>query len=93
MSSFLVENAGAWEIEPSEIVLGRRIGKGSYGEVHRCTWLRTEVAVKRFLEQDLLSQQLQEFRCAVSLSAHMLLHEAQCFGQGARLMALLWVGS
>ena len=40
-------------IDPSEILLGERIGIGSFGEVHRALWRGTEVAVKRILDQDI----------------------------------------
>lgn len=49
----------AWEIDPSEITLGQRIGIGSYGEVYKGLWRGTEVAVKRFLEQNLSPQLVQ----------------------------------
>ena len=39
------------EIDPHEVTLGPRIGIGSYGEVYKGTWRGTEVAVKRFIEQ------------------------------------------
>ena len=45
-----------WELLPSELSLGPRIGIGSFGEVHRGTWRHTDVAVKRLLEQDLSPQ-------------------------------------
>jgi hypothetical protein len=49
----------AWEIDPVEITLGQRIGIGSYGEVYKGMWRGTEVAVKRFLEQNLSPQLVQ----------------------------------
>lgn len=55
------DDAAEWEIEASEIELGPRIGIGSYGEVFRGSWRHTDVAVKRFLEQD-LSPQLMAVR-------------------------------
>ena len=50
------ENSAEWEIEADELELGPRIGIGSFGEVFRGTWRHTDVAVKRFLEQDLSPQ-------------------------------------
>ncbi len=55
------DDAAEWEIDASEIELGPRIGIGSYGEVFRGSWRHTDVAVKRFLEQD-LSPQLMAVR-------------------------------
>jgi tRNA A-37 threonylcarbamoyl transferase component Bud32 len=68
----LDDAAGAWEIDPHEVTLGPRIGIGSYGEVYKGTWRGTEVAVKRFLEQQDLSPQLvQEFRDEVAMMARL----------------------
>jgi serine/threonine-protein kinase CTR1 len=47
-------------------VLGQRIGIGSYGEVYKAMWRGTEVAVKRFLEQN-LSPQLVQVRWSSSM--------------------------
>jgi hypothetical protein len=68
----LDDAAGAWEIDPHEVTLGPRIGIGSYGEVYKGTWRGTEVAVKRFIEQQDLSPQLvQEFRDEVAMMARL----------------------
>lgn len=40
-------NADIKQINPAEIVLGERIGKGSFGQVFRGTWRGTQVAVKK----------------------------------------------
>lgn len=55
-ASAAADEADEWEIEYSELVLGQRIGIGSYGEVFKANWRQTDVAVKRFLEQDLSPQ-------------------------------------
>jgi hypothetical protein len=68
---FDVAHAGAWEIDPTEITLGPRIGIGSYGEVYKGTWRGTEVAVKRFLEQNLSPQLVQEFKDEVDIMARL----------------------
>jgi hypothetical protein len=68
----LDDAAGAWEIDPHDVTLGPRIGIGSYGEVYKGTWRGTEVAVKRFIEQQNLSPQLvQEFRDEVAMMARL----------------------
>ena len=54
-------------IAADEIQLGERIGIGSYGEVHRGLWRGTEVAVKRFLDQDLSQHLMREFETEVDL--------------------------
>ncbi|XP_010428298.1 PREDICTED: serine/threonine-protein kinase EDR1-like isoform X2 [Camelina sativa] len=55
------------EILWEEITLGERIGLGSYGEVYRGDWHGTEVAVKKFLDQDLSGEALEEFRSEVRI--------------------------
>lgn len=51
--------ADEWEIDATEIELGPRIGIGSFGEVYRGSWRHTDVAVKRFLEQDICLQLME----------------------------------
>ncbi|KAK6921312.1 Serine-threonine/tyrosine-protein kinase, catalytic domain [Dillenia turbinata] len=53
------------DIQWNEINLGERIGLGSYGEVYRGEWHGTEVAVKRFLDQDISGESLEEFKSEV----------------------------
>ncbi|PWA74275.1 serine-threonine/tyrosine-protein kinase catalytic domain-containing protein [Artemisia annua] len=48
----------AWE----DITIGERIGLGSYGEVYRGDWHGTEVAVKKFLDQEITVESLEEFK-------------------------------
>ena len=60
-----------WEIEADELELGPRIGIGSFGEVYRGTWRHTDVAVKKFLEQD-LSPQLMQVRLSWHCSFCMM---------------------
>ena len=55
-------------ILPHEILLGERVGIGSFGEVHRGLWRgTTEVAVKRILDQDLSDTILEEFALEVDI--------------------------
>ncbi|KAJ8560609.1 hypothetical protein K7X08_022469 [Anisodus acutangulus] len=55
------------EIPWEDIALGERIGLGSYGEVYRGEWHGTEVAVKKFLDQDITGESLEEFRSEVRI--------------------------
>ncbi|KAK4844808.1 hypothetical protein QYF36_024655 [Acer negundo] len=55
------------EIPWEEITLGERIGLGSYGEVYRGDWHGTEVAVKRFLDQGISGESLEEFKSEVRI--------------------------
>lgn len=50
------EELDEWEIPAEELEMGPRIGIGSFGEVHRGTWRHTDVAIKKFLEQDFSPQ-------------------------------------
>eukprot|EP00879_Flechtneria_rotunda_P007398 GHRR01007760.1.p1 GENE.GHRR01007760.1~~GHRR01007760.1.p1 ORF type:complete len:799 (+),score=316.22 GHRR01007760.1:393-2789(+) len=67
----MVAAHAAWEIDPFEITLGQRIGIGSYGEVYKGIWRGTEVAVKKFLEQNLSPQLVQEFKDEVDIMARL----------------------
>ncbi|KAG9148443.1 hypothetical protein Leryth_016918 [Lithospermum erythrorhizon] len=55
------------EIPYEDITLGERIGIGSYGEVYHGDWHGTEVAVKRFLDQGITSESLEEFKSEVRI--------------------------
>ncbi|XP_044478109.1 serine/threonine-protein kinase EDR1-like [Mangifera indica] len=55
------------EIQWEDLVLGERIGLGSYGEVYHADWKGTEVAVKKFLDQDFSGAALAEFKREVKI--------------------------
>ncbi|GLC38611.1 hypothetical protein PLESTB_000452300 [Pleodorina starrii] len=59
------------EIPPEELTFQNRIGIGSYGEVYRGTWRGTEVAIKRFLEQNLSPVTIKEFRDEVMIMSKL----------------------
>ncbi|XP_068658358.1 probable serine/threonine-protein kinase SIS8 [Aristolochia californica] len=68
MKSYItLDDVSEWEIQWEDIILGDRIGLGSYGEVYRGEWHGTEVAVKRFLDQDISGDALAEFRSEVRI--------------------------
>lgn len=56
-----------WEIQWDDLQIGDRIGIGSYGEVFHADLNGTEVAVKRFLDQDLTGDALVQFKCEVEI--------------------------
>ncbi|XP_054821533.1 probable serine/threonine-protein kinase SIS8 isoform X2 [Prosopis cineraria] len=60
-SDSALDDVAEYEIPWEDITLGERIGLGSYGEVYRGEWHGTEVAVKRFLDQDISGESLEEF--------------------------------
>lgn len=62
----LVEVA-EWEIPWEDLQVFERIGIGSYGEVFRAEWNSTEVAVKRFMNQDISGDALDQFKCEVEI--------------------------
>ncbi|GJN00225.1 hypothetical protein PR202_ga17640 [Eleusine coracana subsp. coracana] len=61
-SDIALDDVAEFEIQWEEITLGERVGLGSFGEVYRGEWHGTEVAVKKFLQQDITSDALEEFR-------------------------------
>lgn len=67
----VLDDVAEWEIPWEDIIIGERIGLGSYGEVYRGDWHGTEVAVKKFLNQDISGDALEEFRSEVRLMRRM----------------------
>ncbi|WOK99183.1 serine/threonine-protein kinase EDR1 [Canna indica] len=63
----MLDDVAEWEIPWEHLVIGERIGLGSYGEVYRADWNGTEVAVKKFLDQDFYGDALDEFRSEVRI--------------------------
>ncbi|GJN22252.1 hypothetical protein PR202_gb09804 [Eleusine coracana subsp. coracana] len=66
-SEIALEEIAEFEMQWEEIAIGERIGLGSFGEVYRGEWHGTEVAVKKFLQQDISSDALEEFRTEVRI--------------------------
>lgn len=66
ISPFLGD-ASSWEISWEELQIGERIGIGSYGEVYHAEWNATEVAVKKFMDQDISGDALTQFKCEVEI--------------------------
>ncbi|KAJ4821588.1 Protein kinase superfamily protein [Rhynchospora pubera] len=50
-----------WNIDSSELTIGTRVGIGFFGEVFRGIWNGTDVAIKVFLEQDLTTENMEDF--------------------------------
>ncbi|XAR70799.1 Non-specific serine/threonine protein kinase [Bertholletia excelsa] len=55
------------EILWEDLQIGERVGIGSYGEVYRADWNGTEVAVKKFMNQDISGDALVQFKCEVEI--------------------------
>ena len=56
-----------WEIDIHDIHFGPRIGRGAYGEVFKCVYRETDVAVKLFIDQDFSDKVLEAFRKEVDI--------------------------
>ncbi|XP_044464096.1 serine/threonine-protein kinase EDR1-like isoform X2 [Mangifera indica] len=63
----LLMEVAEWEIPWEDLQIGERIGIGSYGEVYHADWNGTEVAVKKFLNQDFSGDALMQFKCEVDI--------------------------
>ncbi|XP_043690935.1 serine/threonine-protein kinase EDR1 [Telopea speciosissima] len=63
----MLDDVAECEIPWEDLVIGERIGLGSYGEVYHADWNGTEVAVKKFLDQDFSGDALEEFRSEVRI--------------------------
>ncbi|XP_073140037.1 serine/threonine-protein kinase EDR1 isoform X2 [Henckelia pumila] len=63
----VIDDVGECEILWENLVIGERIGLGSYGEVYHAEWNDTEVAVKKFLDQDFSGAALDEFKREVRI--------------------------
>ncbi|KAI3881798.1 hypothetical protein MKX03_002812, partial [Papaver bracteatum] len=59
----MLDEVAEWEIPWEVIQIGERIGIGSYGEVYRADWNGTEVAVKKFFDQDFSGDALEQLKC------------------------------
>ncbi|KAH7439597.1 hypothetical protein KP509_04G068100 [Ceratopteris richardii] len=70
-SDKVLKDVSEWEIPWEDLVIGERIGLGSNGEVYHADWNGTEVAVKKFLDQDITGDALEVFRSEVQLMTRM----------------------
>ncbi|XP_062223706.1 probable serine/threonine-protein kinase SIS8 isoform X2 [Phragmites australis] len=69
--SSVIDDAAEYEIPWEDLDIGERIGLGSYGEVYHADWNGTEVAVKKFLDQDLSGVSLEQFKCEVRIMSRL----------------------
>ncbi|CAH8381279.1 unnamed protein product [Eruca vesicaria subsp. sativa] len=66
-SDAAIDDVAECEILWEEITVAERIGLGSYGEVYRGDWHGTAVAVKKFIDQDITGEALEEFRSEIRM--------------------------
>ncbi|XP_062218590.1 probable serine/threonine-protein kinase SIS8 [Phragmites australis] len=69
--SSVMDDVAEYGIPWEDLDIGERIGLGSYGEVYRADWNGTEVAVKKFLDQDLSGVSLEQFKCEVRIMSRL----------------------
>ncbi|XP_066329868.1 probable serine/threonine-protein kinase SIS8 [Miscanthus floridulus] len=69
--SSVIDDIAEYEIPWEDLDIGERIGLGSYGEVYHADWNGTEVAVKKFLDQDLSGVSLEQFKCEVRIMSRL----------------------
>ncbi|KAL2491818.1 Serine/threonine-protein kinase EDR1 [Abeliophyllum distichum] len=67
----VIDDVGECEILWEDLVIGERIGLGSYGEVYHADWNGIEVAVKKFLDQDFSGAALDEFKREVLIMRNL----------------------
>ncbi|KAK9128471.1 hypothetical protein Syun_017268 [Stephania yunnanensis] len=60
-----------WHIDYSELTVGTRVGIGFFGEVFRGIWNGTDVAIKIFLEQDLTTENMEDFCNEISILSRL----------------------
>ncbi|KAI3958269.1 hypothetical protein MKW92_002001 [Papaver armeniacum] len=60
-----------WNIDFSELTVGIRVGIGFFGEVFRGIWNGTDVAIKIFLEQDLTTENMEDFCNEISILSRL----------------------
>ncbi|AGO85889.2 Serine/threonine protein kinase [Pandoravirus salinus] len=60
-------NMCRWVIDFGDVQLGAQVGVGSYGVVYRARWKGVDVAVKRFIRQQLDERTLLDFRAETAL--------------------------
>ncbi|KAF7822917.1 serine/threonine-protein kinase EDR1-like isoform X1 [Senna tora] len=60
-----------WNIDFSELTVGTRVGIGFFGEVFRGIWNGTDVAIKVFLEQDLTTENMEDFCNEISILSQL----------------------
>ncbi len=62
-----MDDVGRWEIDPSELELGRELGKGAFGTVFKGKLRGKEVAIKKLNVPDFDEEALLEFKQEVEI--------------------------
>ncbi|XP_076938000.1 serine/threonine-protein kinase EDR1-like [Bidens hawaiensis] len=60
-----------WNIDYSELTVGSRVGIGFFGEVFRGTWNGIEVAIKVLLEQEVSTENIEDFCNEISILSRL----------------------
>lgn len=60
-----------WDIDASELSLGRKIGSGAFGIVYRGVWRGTDIAAKKLLEQRLDEATMNQFKMEIEMMSKL----------------------
>ena len=72
MERATLEDSHRWELEPKEVELGRKLGKGAFGTVYKGTLRGKEVAVKKLHVQQFEDDALEDFRAEVEIMRYII---------------------
>ncbi|GKV27453.1 hypothetical protein SLEP1_g36625 [Rubroshorea leprosula] len=81
-------DVGDFEIAWEDLLIGERIGLGSYGEVYHADWNDTEVAVKKFLDQDFSGAALAGFKRENARHPEKETPGVPSFGEGCNTISI-----
>ena len=67
MERATLDDVSRWEIDPSELEIGRELGKGAFGTVLKGKLRGKEVAIKKLNVQEMDEDSLADFKQEVEI--------------------------